>query len=119
MRKFIIPRYQNIQIFSRSLAKLHVPPLNPAGNSTMTENATAKPKQKLNVHSFPRPPLCEKTDRELRLVWNDAVIAETKAGEAYWVLETTHPPSEYLNAFPISRSYPSTWSCHHWLHAYF
>lgn len=34
----------------------------------MTEStATAKPKQKLNVHSFPRPPLCEATDRALQI----------------------------------------------------
>ncbi|KAK5940231.1 hypothetical protein PMZ80_007651 [Knufia obscura] len=56
--------------------------------------SATKQKQKLNVHSFPRPPLCERTDRHLVIKWNDTVIADTK--EAYWVLETTHPPTYYL-----------------------
>lgn len=49
------------------------------------------PKPKLNVHSFPRPPLCEKTPRHLQIKWRNQIIADTK--DAYWVLETTHPPS--------------------------
>lgn len=67
------------------------------GNNTATTTgatAATKPKQKLNVHKFPRPPLCERTDRALLIKWGDAVVAETKRGEAYWVLETTHPPSK-------------------------
>lgn len=51
-------------------------------------------KPKLNVHNFPRPPLCEKTNRHLLIKWNDQTIAETT--DAYWVLETTHPPTYYL-----------------------
>ncbi|KAJ9659337.1 hypothetical protein H2198_003213 [Neophaeococcomyces mojaviensis] len=69
------------------------------GNNTATTTgatAATKPKQKLNVHKFPRPPLCERTDRALLIKWGDAVVAETKRGEAYWVLETTHPPTYYL-----------------------
>lgn len=49
---------------------------------------------KLNPRNFPRPPLCEKTPRHLQVKWNDQLIAETK--EAYWVLETHHPPTYYL-----------------------
>lgn len=49
------------------------------------------PPKKLNVHNFPRPPLLERTPRHLQIKWNDQVIADTT--EAYWVLETTHPPS--------------------------
>ena len=49
------------------------------------------PKPKLNVHNFPRPPLLEKTSRHLQVKWRDQIIADTK--DAYWVLETTHPPS--------------------------
>ena len=53
------------------------------------------PKPKLNVHSFPRPPLLERTSRHLLVKWADGpVIAETREG--YWVLETTHPPSESI-----------------------
>ncbi|KAI1328698.1 hypothetical protein F5Y16DRAFT_368444 [Xylariaceae sp. FL0255] len=51
-------------------------------------------KIKLNVQSFPRPPLLEKTPRHLQIKWNDTLIADTK--EAYWVLETHHPPTYYL-----------------------
>ena len=49
------------------------------------------PKPKLNVHNFPRPPLLEKTPRHLQVKWREQTIADTK--DAYWVLETTHPPS--------------------------
>lgn len=50
------------------------------------------PKPRLNVHNFPRPPLLEKTPRHLQIKCNGQLIAETK--DAYWVLETTHPPSK-------------------------
>lgn len=49
------------------------------------------PKPKLNVHSFPRPPLLERTPRHLVIKWNGISVAETT--DAYWALETTHPPS--------------------------
>ena len=51
--------------------------------------ATSK---KLNVQTFPRPPLLEKTSRHLRIVWGGRVIADTT--DAFWVLETHHPPSK-------------------------
>lgn len=51
---------------------------------------------KLNPRNFPRPPLCERTSRHLQIKWqsNGELIADTK--EAYWVLETFHPPTYYL-----------------------
>jgi uncharacterized protein (DUF427 family) len=49
-------------------------------------------KPRLNVQSFPRPPLLERTNRHLQIKWHDHIIADTT--EAYWVLETHHPPSE-------------------------
>lgn len=58
------------------------------------DSSSPKPKAKLNVRNFPRPPLCEKTDRHLVIKWNDVVVADTK--EAFWVLETYHPPTYYL-----------------------
>lgn len=58
------------------------------------------PKPKLNVHNFPRPPLLEKTPRHLQVKWLDQTIAETK--DAYWVLETTHPPSIPFRVYTIS-----------------
>lgn len=50
------------------------------------------PKPKLNVHSFPRPPLLEKTPRHLQIKWDGHLVADTR--DAYWVLETTHAPSK-------------------------
>ncbi|ETN46200.1 uncharacterized protein HMPREF1541_00384 [Cyphellophora europaea CBS 101466] len=51
-------------------------------------------KAKLNVHDFPRPPLLEKTSRHLVIKWNNEIVADTK--DAYWALETTHPPTYYI-----------------------
>lgn len=50
------------------------------------------PKPKLNVQSFPRPPLLEKTPRHLQVKYQSHTIADTKDG--YWALETHHPPSK-------------------------
>ncbi|KAL8703176.1 MAG: hypothetical protein Q9201_003625 [Fulgogasparrea decipioides] len=61
---------------------------------------------KLNVHNFPRPPLLEKTPRHLQIKWNNQLVADTK--DAYWVLETTHPPTYYFPPssllLPLARS---------------
>lgn len=47
---------------------------------------------KINVHTFPRPPALEQVyNRHLRIEYNGKTIAETD--KAYWVLETTHPPT--------------------------
>ena len=63
-------------------------------NSFQEQNKMT-PKPKLNVHSFPRPPLLEKTPRHLVIKWgsngNETTVADTR--DAYWALETTHPPS--------------------------
>jgi uncharacterized protein (DUF427 family) len=50
--------------------------------------------RKLNVQSFPRPPLLEKISRHLQIKWMGTVIADTR--DAYWVLETHHPPSAFI-----------------------
>ncbi|EFQ26863.1 uncharacterized protein GLRG_02683 [Colletotrichum graminicola M1.001] len=49
---------------------------------------------KMNVQSFPRPPLLEKVSRRLQILWNGQVIADTR--DAYMVLETHHPPTYYF-----------------------
>ena len=49
------------------------------------------PKPKLNVQSFPRPPLLEKISHHVLVKYQNHTIAETK--DAYWALETHHPPS--------------------------
>ena len=74
-------------IFSTTLVLvllvLHPPYFNPS--------TVMPPKSKINVNKFPRPPLLEKTTRHLQVKWRDQTIADTS--DAYWVLETTHPPS--------------------------
>ncbi|KAL9112093.1 MAG: hypothetical protein Q9227_003470 [Pyrenula ochraceoflavens] len=62
-------------------------------SSTETE-MPAKPR--LNVHSFPRPPLCKPTSRSLRILYKSSLLAAAPPNRAYWVLETTHPPTYYL-----------------------
>lgn len=49
---------------------------------------------KMNVQTFPRPPRLDKISRHLRITYKDVEIAETS--DAYWVLETHHPPTYYL-----------------------
>lgn len=73
-------------------------------------------KTKLNVQSFPRPPLLEKTPRHLQVKWNGELIADTK--DAYWVLETHHPPSMYKQAESHSRQTPKTYSIDLTLYCY-
>lgn len=55
----------------------------------------AKKGSRLNVHTFPRPPALEQVyNRHLKVEYQGKVIAETD--RAYWVLETTHPPTYYI-----------------------
>jgi uncharacterized protein (DUF427 family) len=67
----------------------------------MTENPdiTMAARTKLNVQSFPRPPLLEKIGRHIKILWDGQLIADTE--EAYWVLETHHPPSSLPRARPF------------------
>lgn len=51
----------------------------------------------IDPRTFPRPPRLERIAKELLIKWpgpNGATIASTK--DAFWVLETYHPPSYYL-----------------------
>ncbi|KAK0726032.1 hypothetical protein B0H67DRAFT_572172 [Lasiosphaeris hirsuta] len=50
----------------------------------------------LNVQTFPRPPLVERTQRQIQIMWHGALIADCPAGEAYWVLEAHHAPTYYI-----------------------
>lgn len=62
---------------------------------------------KLNVQSFPRPPLLEKVSRHIKITWNGQDILETDG--AYWVLETHHPPSPVPSFFACEVQIPSVW----------
>ncbi|KAH8761931.1 hypothetical protein BGZ57DRAFT_577362 [Hyaloscypha finlandica] len=68
------------------------------------------PKPKLNVQNFPRPPLLERTPRHLQVKWHGKTIADTK--DAYWVLETYHPPTYYIPksslSIPLTRTQKSS-----------
>jgi len=55
--------------------------------------AGSAPTRTLNVQSFPRPPVVERCNRHIQIMWHGALIADCPAGEAYWVLETHHAPS--------------------------
>ncbi|TVY71390.1 hypothetical protein LSUE1_G007064 [Lachnellula suecica] len=64
------------------------------------------PKPRLNVQSFPRPPLLERTSRHLQIKYNNQTIAETNS--AYWVLETYHSPTYYLPPSALTTSLSKT-----------
>lgn len=48
---------------------------------------------KMNVQTFPRPPRLDKIAHHIRITYKDVEIADTS--DAYWVLETHHPPSAF------------------------
>ena len=56
-----------------------------------------------SVWDYPRPPRLEQTRREIRVVFNQRVIAQTRG--AYRVLETSHPPVYYLPPDDIQMDY--------------
>ncbi|UKZ60948.1 uncharacterized protein TrAtP1_002220 [Trichoderma atroviride] len=61
----------------------------------------------MNVQTFPRPPRLDKISRHLRITYKDVEIAETS--DAYWVLETHHPPTSEPPLEPTSRSSWCEW----------
>jgi len=51
----------------------------------------------LDPRTFPRPPCLERIAKDLLIKWpgsNGGIIASTK--NAFWVLETYHPPTYYI-----------------------
>ncbi|WP_299452616.1 DUF427 domain-containing protein [uncultured Microscilla sp.] len=54
---------------------------------------TPKPGQE-SVWDYPRPPKLENTNKTLRVIYNDTVIAQTNQGMR--ILETSHPPTYYF-----------------------
>ena len=47
-----------------------------------------------SVWDYPRPPLCEPVDYELKVVLAGQIVAQTKSG--FRVCETSHPPTYYI-----------------------
>lgn len=56
-----------------------------------------------SVWDFPRPPRAEPTDRHIKILFNGAVIADTR--RAARVLETSHPPVYYIPREDIVMQY--------------
>ncbi|KAK3372181.1 hypothetical protein B0H63DRAFT_453547 [Podospora didyma] len=51
---------------------------------------------KLNVQTFPRPPVAEPSPHHIQIKWHGQLIADCTPGTAYWVLEMGHPPTYYF-----------------------
>lgn len=47
-----------------------------------------------SVWDYPRPPKLERTNKHLKIIFNNVIIAETSL--AFRVLETSHPPVYYF-----------------------
>ncbi len=56
-----------------------------------------------SVWDYPRPPKVEKTSKQVRVLYDGVVIAETK--RAIRVLETGHPPVYYIPREDIQMEY--------------
>lgn len=56
-----------------------------------------------SVWDYPRPPRLEDSTKQLQIIFNDVVIAETSRAKR--VLETSHPPSYYLPPEDIRMEY--------------
>ena len=63
---------------------------------------------KESVWDYPRPPRLEKTESELKVVFNGMTLAETNG--ALRVLETSHPPVYYFPSEDVKMEYlTKTW----------
>ena len=56
-----------------------------------------------SVWDYPRPPRLERSPEQLKIIFNDLIIANTK--NSYRVLETSHPPVYYLPPTDIRMEY--------------
>ncbi|MCL2938725.1 MAG: DUF427 domain-containing protein [Trichodesmium sp. MAG_R02] len=61
---------------------------------TMKPNPIPPQPGQESVWDYPRPPRLEDTDKSIRIIFNNVVLAETN--KAKRVLETSHPPSCYI-----------------------
>lgn len=56
-----------------------------------------------SVWDYPRPAVLEDTDKHLKVIFNDVVLAETNRGKR--VLETSHPPAYYIPPEDVRQEY--------------
>ena len=64
----------------------------------MKKRITPGPGQE-SVWDYPRPPRLERTNKHIKVYWNEQLIASTN--KAYRVLETSHPPVYYIPSHDI------------------
>jgi len=56
-----------------------------------------------SVWDYPRPPRLERIDKHIQIIFNGAIIADTR--RAFRVLETSHPPVYYLPPEDVDQEY--------------
>ncbi|MGB3692195.1 MAG: DUF427 domain-containing protein [Spirulinaceae cyanobacterium] len=56
-----------------------------------------------SVWDYPRPATLEDTHKQIKVIFNDLVLAETQRGKR--VLETSHPPVYYIPPEDIQQEY--------------
>jgi len=56
-----------------------------------------------SVWDYPRPPRLERSPEQLKIIFNNLIIADTR--NAYRILETSHPPVYYLPPTDIRLEY--------------
>lgn len=52
-----------------------------------------------SVWDYPRPAILEDTNKQIKVIYNDLILAETTRGKR--VLETSHPPVYYIPAADV------------------
>ena len=65
-----------------------------------------------SVWDYPRPPRIEETARQVKVVFNGEVIADTRRAKR--VLETSHPPVYYIPPEDIRMEYLIKTSRRNW-----
>jgi len=73
-----------------------------AADDVRPQRITPGPGQE-SVWDYPRPPKVEKTSKQIRVIYDGVVIAETN--HAIRVLETGHPPVYYIPREDIRMEY--------------
>jgi uncharacterized protein (DUF427 family) len=65
-----------------------------------------------SVWDYPRPPRLEDTSKQIQIIFNDVVIADTQRAKR--VLETSHPPVYYIPPEDIKMEYLTSSTRNSW-----
>ena len=61
----------------------------------MHNSKVIKPKEgQESVWDYPRPPKCEESDKQIKVIFNKEILVETTQSKR--ILETSHPPVYYI-----------------------